>query len=86
MNIANKFRYDLRINKNTPSLRQKLEDLGYWQLQNGYAEWYIPIEMCPYLITDRRGFYQGQMAPWNNGHKDCETEEQFLELAKIPAE
>ena len=86
MNLANKFRYDLRIKKNTPSLRQKLEDLGYWQLQNGHGEWYIPIEECPYIITDRRGFYKGEMGRWNNGHKDCETEEQFLELAKIPAE
>lgn len=86
MSLANKFKHDLRINKNTPSLRQKLEDLGYWQLQNGYGEWFIPIEECPYIVTDRRGFYQGQMAPWNNGHNDCETEEQFLELAKIPAE
>jgi hypothetical protein len=81
--MENKFKYDLRFNENTPELRKKLEDLGYWYLQNGYDEWYIPIEDCPYLTTDRRGFYKGSMAAWNDGHKDCETEEQFLELAKI---
>ena len=47
-------------------------------------EWYIPIDECPYLTTDRRGFYKGVMANWNDGHKDCGTDEdKFFELAKV---
>lgn len=78
------FKHDLFIGKNTPELRKKLEGLGYWNLPNGYMEWHIPIDECPYLTTDKRGFYKGVMANWNDGHKDCGTNEDlFLELAKV---
>ena len=82
--MGNIFKYDLFIGKNTPELRKKLEELGYWNLPNGYMEWYIPIDECPYLTTDRRGFYKGVMANWYDAHKDCGTDEdKFLELAKV---
>lgn len=83
-NMENKFKYDLFIGKNTPELRKKLEDMGYWMLPNGYMEWHIPMDELPYLTTDKRGFYKGTMANWNDGHKDCVTDEKkFLKLAKV---
>lgn len=82
--MEDKFKYDLFISKNTPELRQKLEEIGYWLLANGHMEWHISMNELPYLLTDKRGFYKGTMANWNNAHKDCGVDEDmFLELAKI---
>ncbi len=85
--MEDKFKYNLFIAKNTPELRNKLEDIGYFMLSNGHMEWHIPIDELPYLTTDRKGFYKGVMANWNNNHKDCDIdEEMFLDLAKIKKE
>lgn len=73
------------IRKNTPELRKKLEELGYRYAQNGYAEWFIPIEDLPYLGVNlySNGVYMGISGNWNNWI-DCGTnEELFLALAAL---
>lgn len=83
--MENIFKHNLRIRKNTPQLRKKLEELGYWQCPIGYDEWHIPIDHCENLITDRRGFYMGEkVINPNDSRIDCRHDElRFLEMAKM---
>ena len=73
------------IRKNTPELRKKLEELGYTYIQNGSAEWFIPIEELEYLVTyPTSGYYQGCNGYWYEDNVDCGTnEELFLALAAL---
>lgn len=73
------------IRKNTPELRKKLEELGYTYIQNGSAEWFIPIEELEYLVTyPTSGHYQGCNGYWYEDNVDCGTnEELFLALAAL---
>lgn len=73
------------IRKNTPELREKLEKLGYSPTQNGYGEWFIPMNELPYLETfPRSKSYMGRVAYWSTSVIDCGTnEELFLALAAL---
>ena len=73
------------IRKNTPELRNKLEELGYTYIQCGSAEWFIPIEELEYLVTyPTRGYYQGCNGYWHEDDFDCgDNEELFLALAAL---
>ena len=82
--MERKFKHNLIIRVNTLELRRKLKELGYWECQNGYNEWHIPIENLPFLVTDQRGFYKGENGIWDDILLDCGVnEERFLELAAI---
>lgn len=73
------------IRKNTPELREKLEKLGYNPTQNGFGEWFIPMDELPYLETFTRSkSYMGRAAYWSTSVIDCGTnEELFLALAAL---
>lgn len=73
------------IRKNTPELRNKLEELGYTNTPNGRGEWFIPIEELKYLVTyPISGCYQGCNGYWYEDDFDCgENEELFLALAAL---
>lgn len=76
--------------KNTPNLRNKLEELGYLFIPNGWNEWSIPIENCEYLLCDTDtyqgnpiSYYTGKVCKPNLGI-DCGTnEELFLAIAAL---
>lgn len=78
------------IRKNTPELRNKLEELGYLFIPNGWNEWSIPIENCEYLLCDTDtyqgnpiSYYTGKVCKPNFGI-DCGTnEELFLAIAAL---
>lgn len=73
------------IGKNTPELREKLEELGYSPTQNGYGEWFIPMNELPYLETfPRSKSYMGRAGFWSTSVIDCGTNEaMFLALAAL---
>jgi hypothetical protein len=73
------------IRKNTPELRNKLEELGYTYIQCGRAEWFIPTEELKYLVTyPTSGYYKGCNGYWYEDDFDCGTnEELFLALAAL---
>ena len=73
------------IGKNTPELREKLEKLGYSPTQNGFGEWFIPMNELPYLETfPKSKSYMGRAAYWSKSVIDCGTnEELFLALAAL---
>lgn len=73
------------IRKNTPELRNKLEELGYTYIQCGSAEWFIPIEELEYLVTyPTSGYYQGCNGYWHEDDFDCgDNENLFLALAAL---
>ena len=73
------------IRKNTPELREKLEKLGYSSIQNGYGEWFIPMNELPYLETfPMSKSYMGRAGFWSTSVIDCGTNENlFLALASL---
>lgn len=73
------------IRKNTPELREKLEELGYTNTPSGRGEWFIPIEELEYLVTyPISGCYQGCNGYWYEDDFDCGTnEELFLALVAL---
>lgn len=73
------------IRKNTPELREKLEKLGYMPTQNGYGEWFIPMDELPYLGTfPMSKSYMGRTGSWSTSVIDCGTNEaMFLALAAL---
>ena len=73
------------IRKNTPELREKLEKLGYSPVQNGYCEWFIPMNELPYLETfPSSKSYMGRAGFWSTSVIDCGTNEaKFLALASL---
>ena len=73
------------IRKNTPELRKKLEELGYFYTPNGRGEWFIPIEELEYLVTNPvNRCYKGCSGYWYEDDFDCGTnEELFLALASL---
>lgn len=73
------------IRKNTPELREKLEKLGYSPAQNGYGEWFIPMNELPYLETfPLSKSYMGRAGFWSTSVIDCGNNEQlFLALAAM---
>lgn len=79
------FKQPCFIRKNTPELRNKLEELGYTYIQCGSAEWFIPIEELEYLVTyPTSGCYQGCNGYWYKDDFDCGTnEELFLALVAL---
>lgn len=79
------FKQPCFIRKNTPELRNKLEELGYTYIQCGSAEWFIPIEELEYMVTyPTSRCYQGCNGYWYEDDFDCGTnEELFLALAAL---
>lgn len=73
------------IKKNTPELREKLEKLGYSPAQNGYGEWFIPMNELSYLETfPMSKSYMGRAGFWSTSVIDCGTNEgMFLALAAL---
>lgn len=72
------------IRKNPPELREKLEELGYTLIPNGYGEWAMAIEDLSYLVTYSNGCYKGVEGYWYKTDIDCGTnEELFLALAAL---
>lgn len=86
--MTQKFTTPCFVRKNTAELRNKLEELGYKQVENGVDEWHIPMSKLPYLETgydDRVGnYFVGENGYWHTCAIDCGTnEELFLALCAL---
>ena len=80
----NIFKHPCLIKKNTPELRQKLEEIGYNYCPNGRGEWNIPIDELTYLKTTEDGYYIGVNGKWDDAAFDCgDNDGLFLAIAAI---
>lgn len=75
--MDNKCLFNCFLHKNTEEIRNKLNRLGYKQLENGAGEWHIPITELPYIKTgyDKNfgNYYAGTNGCWDNNVFDCGT-------------
>ena len=76
------------IRKNTEKLRKELIKLGYKQVENGVAEWHIPITELSYIETgyskNNGNYFMGVNGYWYKGIVNCEDNEVlFLALAAL---
>lgn len=64
-----------------------LKKLGYWHCQNGYGEWYIPIERCHYIecgTSNGKAYFIGRVCKPSNGPIDCgKDKELFFAIAAL---
>ena len=64
----------------------RLKELGYWYCQNGYGEWYIPIEHCHYIECGYNGkaYFMGRVCKPSNSFIDCgKNKELFFAIAAL---